>query len=137
MNSDSPFYPETYLKEFRRGVRRGSAERVELLVDAADLGGEPEVSNLDHVATRGEEDVLCLEVAVDEEVVVHVFDAGGDLREDEPGPALLVGTLLGESGEELPAGRVLHYELEPGHRLGNLVQPEKRSKTLIGRHFFL
>ena len=103
------------------------------------MGGEPEVADLDRVAAGGEEDVLGFEVAVDEEAVVHVFDAGGDLREDELGSGLLVGPLLGESGEELPAGRVLHYELEAGHRLGYFVQPTGGRRININRnhHFIL
>ena len=114
------------MKELRRGVRRGSAERVELLVEAADLRGEPEVADLDDVAPRGEEDVLRLEVAVDEEVAVHVVDAGGHLREDELGPRLLVRTLLGEAGEQLAARRVLHYQLEARHRLRYFIQPKRK-----------
>ena len=119
------------MKELRRGVRRGSAEGVELLVEAADLRGEPEVADLDDVAPRGEEDVLRLEVAVDEEVAVHVVDAGGHLREDELGPRLLVRTLLGEAGEELAARRVLHDQLEARHRLRYFIQPKrKKMKSL-------
>lgn len=56
------------LKELGRGIRRRAAESGKEVVGAA-LGAEAEISNLDAVA-GGEEDVLCLQVSVDNVVVV-------------------------------------------------------------------
>lgn len=59
----------TNLEQFRCCVGRGPAEGVEMLVQLVHGGREPKVANFDAVGT-GEEDVLRLQVAVDEEVLV-------------------------------------------------------------------
>lgn len=83
--------PDGPLHNLRRDIIWGPTQSPFLLIAKLELGGQPEVADLEiHVLV--EEDVAHLEVPVDDPIAVHVLEGRDDLEHEVPG--LLDGELL-------------------------------------------
>jgi len=122
-----------------RRVCRGAAGRVEAAVVAERVRerGEAEVGDLE-VAVAVEEDVLRLDVAVRDAARVAVGERGDELHEDAARGVLgeAAPRERGEPGQQVPARRELHDEVDLGARGEHLVEAEHVgvAQPAHGRH---